>query len=614
MIRFSVIMPTYNQEEFIRRAILSLYRQTHTAWELIIINDGSTDNTEECLQDILMDNRIRYIKNEENKGLGYALNQGLDAAQYDYIAYLPSDDYYMSEHLEILAERLEESEDIVLAYSIAQCENEDSTELNFVHTTTNSLFRNLWLQLVQTAHRKTPDRWIERSEFVTEDLFKMFWYKLTDKGVFSSIRKVTANWTSHPFQRHKHICERYGGGINIYRQYYNVKEPIKLKMSEYHFINEEELYKKFRVKHEPKADGLKILIVGDLAFNSERICALEEEGHKLYGIWTQRPTMSFSMVGPLPYGNIEDIPFNNWERKVRQIKPDIIYALLNQEAINTVYQILKKNPGIPFVWHFKEGPFMALMMGQWKKLFELFNLADGRIFINQESKEWFEQFLYNKKPSLIIDGDLPKKDYFTDDFSPLLSEHDGEIHTVIPGRIVGVTLDDVKVLAANKIHLHIYIENYFERKVGFNISAMKVAPNHFHIHPPCVAPDWVKEFSQYDAGWLHCFKSKNKGVLMNAGWNDLNMPARMNTLAAAGLPMIQMDNTGHIVGMQSRVKKDDLGLFFNTYEELAEMLHDKERMKRIRSNVREHRFSFSFDYYLPELISLFYLVIQSKKQ
>lgn len=494
-------------------------------------------------------------KNEFNKGLGYALDQGLDAARYDTIAYLPSDDYYFSNHLETLARRLEESEEIILVYSIAQCENNDSTELNFKHTTTNSLFNDLWLQLVQVAHRKTSDRWIERSEFVTEDLFKMFWYKLSGKGIFASINKITANWTSHPYQRYKHICERYGGGINMYRQYYNVKEPIRLSMSEYRFINEEELYKKFRVKNTGKPDGLKILIVGDLAFNAERICALEEDGHKLYGIWTQRPTMSFSMVGPLPFGNVEDVPFENWEERVKEIQPDVIYALLNREAIDTTYRILKKNPGIPFVWHFKEGPFIALMMGQWKKLFELFNLADGRIFINQECKEWFDQFLYKKAPSLIIDGDLPKKDYFTDDFAPLLSEQDGEIHTVIPGRVVGVTLEDIDVLAANNIHIHMYLENYFERKVGFNISAMKIAPNHFHTHPTCVPVDWVKEFSKYDAGWLHCFKSTNNGILMNAGWNDLNMPARMNTLAAAGLPMIQMNNEVHIVGMQSRIKK-----------------------------------------------------------
>ena len=96
-IQFSVLMPTYNQCAFIRRAILSLMKQTYEEWELIIINDGCTDETEEYIADYLQDARVTYIKNEENTGLGHALNQGLDAAKYDYIAYLPSDDYYFDE-------------------------------------------------------------------------------------------------------------------------------------------------------------------------------------------------------------------------------------------------------------------------------------------------------------------------------------------------------------------------------------------------------------------------------------------------------------------------------------------------------------------------------------
>lgn len=96
-IQFSVLMPTYNQCAFIRRAILSLMKQTYEEWELIIINDGCTDETEEYIADYLQDARVTYIKNEENTDLGHALNQGLDAAKYDYIAYLPSDDYYFDE-------------------------------------------------------------------------------------------------------------------------------------------------------------------------------------------------------------------------------------------------------------------------------------------------------------------------------------------------------------------------------------------------------------------------------------------------------------------------------------------------------------------------------------
>ena len=58
---FSVIMPTYNQASFIRRAILSLQRQTYPNWELIIINDGCTDDTEMFISDFLNDERIVYI-------------------------------------------------------------------------------------------------------------------------------------------------------------------------------------------------------------------------------------------------------------------------------------------------------------------------------------------------------------------------------------------------------------------------------------------------------------------------------------------------------------------------------------------------------------------------
>lgn len=62
-IKFSVLMPTYNQASFIRRAIASLLKQTYPFFELIIINDGSTDNTEVFISDYLHDKRVSYIKN-----------------------------------------------------------------------------------------------------------------------------------------------------------------------------------------------------------------------------------------------------------------------------------------------------------------------------------------------------------------------------------------------------------------------------------------------------------------------------------------------------------------------------------------------------------------------
>lgn len=123
---FSVIMPTYNQASFIRRAILSLYKQTYSNWELIIINDGCTDETEIFISDFLEDDRVTYIKNEVNQGLGYALNQGLEVAKYEYIAYLPSDDYYYENHLESISKKFAEGENVVLIYTGLKYDSPDT--------------------------------------------------------------------------------------------------------------------------------------------------------------------------------------------------------------------------------------------------------------------------------------------------------------------------------------------------------------------------------------------------------------------------------------------------------------------------------------------------------
>jgi len=245
---FSVIMPTYNQASFIRRAILSLQNQTYKQWELIIINDGCTDNTEEVLSDFFIDNRIRYIKNAENQGLGYALNQGLDAAFYDYIAYLPSDDFYYENHLEAMRTKYEAERNLFLIFSCIMAGAKDSI-INNSTNTKRGLLPNHPLQLVQVTHRKTTERWVERKEWISEDLFQMFWRKLLKHGAFFKINEITCHWTVHPYQRHKILGEKYGGNLNYYRQYYQIKKPVKIKVSSQKTVDEIEIYKSFHKKH-----------------------------------------------------------------------------------------------------------------------------------------------------------------------------------------------------------------------------------------------------------------------------------------------------------------------------------------------------------------------------
>lgn len=167
-IAFSVILPVYNQASFVRRAIKSMMAQTYDNWELIIVNDGSTDRTAEFVASFIDGARVRYISSPENEGLGRALNRGLDAASNDYITYLPADDFYDGSHLEKMADAFRDNENAAVVFSgIRYDESEEPGVMSW--RTCKGTVPGHALQLVQTAHRKTEDRWTEREELVTED-------------------------------------------------------------------------------------------------------------------------------------------------------------------------------------------------------------------------------------------------------------------------------------------------------------------------------------------------------------------------------------------------------------------------------------------------------------
>ncbi len=608
----SVIMPTYNQVAFIRRAIASLYAQLYQAWELIIINDGCTDSTEDTLQEYFSDTRIRYFKNENNKGIGYCLNKGLQEAAFNYIAYLPSDDIFYADHLSSLLHKIQNGDNFVLCYSGVNYAYTDTPNGAVFNTETGKIEESN-LQLVQVMHKKTTFTWVERKEFVTDDLDKMFWSKLAEQGNFTNTGMVTCEWVDHPHQRHKIIQESHSGGIYLYKRYYNVSEPIIFQSTVGNLIDEIDYYKDCRVLPAVNNHQLKILLVGELAYNPERIMALEKLGHKLYGLWIDDPH-SYNTVGPLPFGNVTDLNLDEIEKQIEEVKPDLIYALLNYQAVPLANYLMRANTGIPFVWHFKEGPFFCRKFGIWKELVELYSNADGRIYLGPEVRDWYQQFIEdNTRLSYLLDGDLPSGRWFTDNKKPLLSAADGAIHIVASGRPYGISPTHVQELANSNVHLHLY-GNYNQHSYNtwiYEIS--KAGNNNLHLHPYCKPENWVQEYAQYDAGWLHVFTSENNNELLKCTWDDLNYPARMATLAAAGLPMLQKNNTGNIVAAEALVKKLGMGVFFNSMEDLIPQLKDKKRMNTIRNNVWANRKQFSFDYHAPGLIDFFYKVIASKK-
>jgi glycosyl transferase family 2 len=641
----SVLMPTYRQDVFISRAIESLLSQTLSSWELLIINDGSPDKTDDIVSTYIIDNRIRYYRFGNNRGIGAALNFALHHARGSYIAYLPSDDLYYPKHLETLAKRLDTDPEIYLMYGgvvshhtvlgwsgptlqgaavvdheLAGLDGTIAKDHSSPQPTSNNI-----LAPVQVMHRRSLEsqvRWTPRSECVTDYLEANYWRSLLTAGAeFKFTGETTCEWTDHPDQHHKIIAmglrssrstflpgAQAGRGLTGYRTYYRVpaNEPLNWRSSNNLSLDVDEarLYARLLVKPTPMPthEGIRILIVGSLGMNPERIRALTEIGHELFGLWIQFPAV-WDYAGAPPCVPVTNIPYDSsWRDRVREANPDIIYCMLSHHDLPLIDEVLTSKLGIPTAFHFKESPFMAMRNGQWGMLRRVLTQSDGHIFISDENYEWFRlnfPGVVGDKPTLILDGDLPKIDWMTNDFSPRLSGTDGEIHTTIVGRPVG--MDELERYTDIGVHIHVYGTRFRGTSFEHQLPSWVKRTQRLHLHPAVTAADWVSELSRYDAAWSHISRSFNYGDLRAASWSDLNMPARLGTYAAAGLPVILKDNRPSITAVQNLVERLGIGVPFSDPNDLRARLLDSESMTRLQKNVRQVRTELSFDVHTPTL-------------
>lgn len=129
----SVIMPLYNNEIYIVEAIQSVINQTYKDWELIIINDASTDNSKFIVQKFLeeeKDNRIVFIDLKENKGVSFARNLGMKKAKGEYISFLDSDDLWDKNFLNELYRKIKETNGKLVYSKFAYFYNGDNIKIN----------------------------------------------------------------------------------------------------------------------------------------------------------------------------------------------------------------------------------------------------------------------------------------------------------------------------------------------------------------------------------------------------------------------------------------------------------------------------------------------------
>ncbi|MFD8339067.1 glycosyltransferase [Streptomyces solisilvae] len=636
-------MPTYRQAEFLPRALRSLAEQSFTDWELVVVNDGSPDDTERIIREFDC-RRLTYVSFEENRGLGAALNAATEHAEGRYISYLPSDDVYAPDHLTTCVELLEARDEIHLAYGgvrwhprvrVSAIVPEESPTLrpdvlpgfeaaaldvSAPPVGGHAVPSGNFLAPVQVVQRRTEalaTRWNERSEIVSDSLEFDYWRELLARGCrFAYTGRVTCEWGDHPHQHHKIISGRgadnsdwrnHSYGLSHYKQFYQVPRGTRLNWRPVVSGSPVDERKRYAgLAHRPLSPsperGLKILLVGALSFNPDRLLALEERGHRLYGLWMPRPHF-WDTAGPLAFGNVQDVPYDQHVKdRIDEIAPDVVYALLNWNALPFIHEVFTRRPSVPFVFHFKESPFAAIRAGYWSALRELVLESEGRIFSSEEERDWFSIALgtdLSDCRTLVLDGDLPKADWMTDAWSPRLSDADGEPHTVCVGRTF---LEPLAEIVDRGVNVHLYTQPYMRYGKDWNIVAAAQELPRVHVHPPVMPGEWVRELSRYDAAWLHSFSSQNNGDMQMADWNDLNLPARLATYGLAGLPWLMRDNTGHRVAVHSIAEKLGVAIPYGDYDELAAGLRHECALREASSAMRASRHEFTFDDHVDELI------------
>lgn len=130
MIKYSFIVPVYNTEKYLKKCLDSLVNQTYKDFEIIVVNDGSTDKSSSIISKYQKKYKNIIVINKENEGLSMARNRGVQKSSGKYIIFVDSDDYVSNKLLEEVDKKIDDSD--ILRFQIAT-EDEEYTKINEYH-------------------------------------------------------------------------------------------------------------------------------------------------------------------------------------------------------------------------------------------------------------------------------------------------------------------------------------------------------------------------------------------------------------------------------------------------------------------------------------------------
>lgn len=217
--KISIITASYNYEEYIEEAIKSVIAQTYTDWELIIVDDGSSDNSVEIIKNYCaQDSRIKYFEhpNHENKGLKESILLGLQNCSGDWVAFLESDDSFLPDYLAEKVKIVNSYPDVNLIFNRVNFITENLSDklkkkLKLFESIQNNLKSKkypLFMEKSFFCHnqiltfscamvKKTDLQSVNFDAPIDSQLDWWLWVHLASKGKFFYINKSLSFWRLH---------------------------------------------------------------------------------------------------------------------------------------------------------------------------------------------------------------------------------------------------------------------------------------------------------------------------------------------------------------------------------------------------------------------------------
>ena len=183
MKKISIIIPVYNVEQYIKNCLESVINQTYDNWEIILIDDGSTDNSKAIYENIAIKNDKIKIFKQTNKGVSAARNLGIEKAQGDYIVFLDADDWIEKKFLERMLEVIENEDADIVQCNFYYANNRSNIERKHIRPS-YSIRNNMDELQLDTLYREYD----EKKNHKSVGAMRGVWGKIFKSNLIKKIR------------------------------------------------------------------------------------------------------------------------------------------------------------------------------------------------------------------------------------------------------------------------------------------------------------------------------------------------------------------------------------------------------------------------------------------